>query len=79
MLKFCPGSNSGQLEEGNENKKASVLITQVYQTEMTTLKIVRVPGGQWAGVEGFNVVRLTILGFLIRSAQTCSNGHCPPP
>lgn len=79
VLKFCPGSNSGQLEEEKENKKACVSITLVCQTEMTTLEIVRVPGGQWVGVEGFNVVRLTILGFLIRSAINLLKWSLPVP
>lgn len=67
MLKFCPGSNSGQLKDEKENKKANLQMKQVYQTKMTTLEIDRVLGEQNVGVESFNVVRSTILGFLIRS------------
>ena len=68
MLKFCSGSNSGELEQGKENKKGCMLIKLVYQTEMTTLGLLGFLVDNGVGVEGFNVVRLTILGFLIRSA-----------
>lgn len=68
MLKFCPGSNSGQLEQGKKNKKSLYVDSTGLSNRNDNLGVVRVPGGQWVGVEGFNVVRLTILGFLIRSA-----------
>lgn len=48
VLKFCPGSNSGQLEQDKENKKRLYVDNTGLSNRNDNLGIVRVPGGQWS-------------------------------